>query len=268
MDNALKTNSVLAITGIIGVLIINALAVLLPINEMSTGDVSALYPNYFVPAGFTFSIWSVIYLLLIAYCIYTLKIAFRPQGYQQVRPLLSPLSKLFLITCLFNIGWIFLWHYLQVRLSLVVMISLLVTLIIIYREILYYRDDFSFQQWMLIQAPFSVYLGWISVATIANTTAVLVNGGWDGGPLSPVHWAALMMLVATALGVYFVWKWKDPAYALVICWALFGIYKKQENGPAVLTTTALIGMALLLVIIGIHYWKRSQKKSRVMNPGP
>ena len=259
--NTLKTRSILANISMIVVVVVNALAVLLPINQMSTGAISDLYPNYFVPAGFTFSIWSIIYLFLIAFCGYSAWYVFGKTEAKTKDGFLSALLKYFIITCLINCTWIICWHYLQIQLSLLVMLAFLVTLIFIYRLILQNRQQLSGPTWFFIQVPFSIYLGWISVATIANATALLVHSGWEGGFLSPVSWSSIMMLVATGLGFIFLWKWRDRAYTLVICWALYGIYFKQNDQP-LLARTALIGIVLLLLAMVYQYWRASKK-----NPG-
>jgi hypothetical protein len=258
MTNTLKTRSVLAIVSMLVVVIVNAMAVLLPINQMSTGAISDLYPNYFVPAGFTFSIWSIIYLFLIAFCGYSAWYAFGKTGTKTKDGFLSELLKYFVITCIINCSWIICWHYLQIQLSLLVMLAFLVTLILIYRLILQNRQQLSGPTWFFIQVPFSIYLGWISVATIANATALLVHSGWEGGVISPVSWSSIMMLVATGLGLIFLWQWKDRTYTLVICWALYGIYFKQGEQP-LLARTAVIGIVLLLLAMAYQYWRGSKK---------
>lgn len=258
MTNSLRANSVVAVISMVTVLVVNSLAVLLPINQMSTGAISDLYPNYFVPAGFTFSIWSIIYLLLLCFCGYSIWYAFRKTENRSLESMLSKLLIYFIITCIINCSWIFLWHYLQIQLSLVVMLAFLITLIFIYRLLLEHRSGFSGTASFFLQVPFSVYLGWISVATIANTTALLVHSGWEGGFLSPISWAAIMMVVAVVLGLLFLLKWRDSAYALVICWALYGIYFKQNDEP-LLARTAAIGIGILLIVIFYHSWRRIKK---------
>ena len=261
MINSIKSSSLLASLLMVTVIIVNAMAVLLPINQMSTGAISDLYPNYFVPAGFTFSIWSLIYLLLISFCGYTIWYAFSKTETSLPQRVIRKLLFYFILTCVINCSWIFLWHYLQIHLSLAVMLAFLITLILIYQILLENRSKFSRAGYIFLHIPFSVYLGWISVATIANTTALLVHAGWDGGLLSPVTWASIMMTVAVLLGLLFLLKWKDKAYALVICWALYGIYFKQNDEP-LLAKTASIGIIVLLLVIIYQYLKTIKK-----NPG-
>lgn len=261
MADQLKSRSIAALVAMAGVIVVNSLAVLLPINQMSTGAISDLYPNYFVPAGFTFSIWSTIYLLLFIFCGYTIWFAFSDQPNTKIRQLLPGLLNLFLLTCIINCTWIFLWHYLQIQVSLAVMLLFLITLILIYKKLLDNKAALFGAAYFFLQVPFSVYLGWISVATIANTTAVLVASGYEGGFLSPINWAVVMMLAAVLLGLLFLFRWKDKAYPLVICWALYGIYFKQGD-ISILAGTAAIGIGILLLSLLLEYFRQSKK-----NPG-
>lgn len=258
----------LAVTGflaMLAVIAINAMAVLLPLNNMSTGAISDLYPNLFVPAGFTFSIWSLIYILLLMFTIYQVLIASgrvlnpmaaagRPGSVNQLAIL-----RLFLYTCILNISWIFLWHYLQVRLSVIVMLLFLVTLIALHRKLLALKNISAGQQ-LFIRLPVSVYLGWISVATIANTTAWLVSESWSGWGIPPETWSSGAIITATLLGVLALIRWRDLAYAGVISWALYGIsYKQQDH--ALVAGTATACMVLLLAGIVFIFFKNRLVKS-------
>lgn len=148
-----------------GMIIMNYLANALPLNNVTTGQLSDSYPNLFVPAGITFSIWGVIYLLLAIFCV----IQFT--GANQV--VISKIGLLFAATCILNGLWIVAWHYRLVGLSLLIMTAFLISLIII--NILIKGLTFSF-----VKAAFGVYLGWICIATIANVTTLLVSIGWSG----------------------------------------------------------------------------------------
>lgn len=260
-----KTLSLTTIVAMLAVLAVNAMAVLLPLNNMSTGAISDLYPNLFVPAGFTFSIWSVIYILLIMFTVYQAMMAFgstlnpmAPAG-RTSSPLQLSILRLFLLTCALNIGWIFLWHYLQIRLSVIVMLLFLATLILLHRRLLGLKNLSAGQQ-LFIRTPISVYFGWISVATIANITAWLVAEDWNGWGIGAETWSSLMIITASILGGYALLKWKDMAYALVICWALYGIFFKQQD-HALVAKTAIAGMVILLAGTGFTFLKKRVSKS-------
>ncbi|MBC6491207.1 TspO/MBR family protein [Flavihumibacter stibioxidans] len=258
----------LAVTGFIAmlaVIAINAMAVLLPLNNMSTGAISDLYPNLFVPAGFTFSIWSLIYILLLMFNIYQVLIAsgkvlnpLAPAGRGSSEIQMSVL-RLFLLTCILNISWIFLWHYLQIRLSVIIMLLFLVSLIALHRKLLALKNISAGQQ-LFIRLPVSVYLGWISVATIANITAWLVSESWSGWGIQPETWSSGMIITATLLGVLALIKWRDLAYTGVISWALYGIYSKQHD-HALVAKTATAGMVILLAGIVFTFLKKRAAKS-------
>lgn len=233
------------------VILVNTLAIVLPINGMDTGRISDRYPNLFVPAGFTFSIWSVIYLLLLLFCAYSLKTAFAKEIDTESTRALEKIAPLFFLSCLLNISWILLWHYLYIELSVVVMLLFLATLIRIFLQLVSYKNKLSALQGAFIRLPFSVYLGWISVATVANITAMLVHAGWDGFGIQEAWWSATMIFIAVILGNIFLYKWKDLGYGLVIGWALFGIYSKQMENSTVVGYAALVG--LIVLAIGFAY---------------
>ena len=174
----------------VGVIAVNALANILPINGYNTGQISAFYPNAFVPAGFTFSIWGVIYLLLLAYTIGYTYYSIQRQAYPKAFRFIEHVNTYFLLTCIFNMAWIVAWHYLQIELSVLIMLLFLSTLIQLFLKTKTMALDLSLTQRFILQTPFIVYLGWISVATIANITALLVAYKWTALNIAPVYWSA------------------------------------------------------------------------------
>jgi hypothetical protein len=231
-----------------GMIAVNAMANALPINGYNTGQVSAFYPNRFVPAGFTFGIWSIIYSLLIGFVVVSTRwLWYQPDSVQG--QLARRISPFFIVTCMLNMGWIVAWHYLQVGLSVVIMLGFLFVLIRIYLKLQVWRDMLkpALRLWLYI--PFVVYLAWISVATIANITAWLVSHEWTGLGLDPSAWSITMIVIATALGLYFLWKRRETAYALVIAWALFGINSAQSPQYPAIGYAALAGMTALLLSV-------------------
>lgn len=238
----MKLLATLNVLALAGVLTTNALANILPINGMNTGEVSALYPSLFTPAGFTFSIWSVIYLLLIGFAMVQWKVLSKPY--------FTELSLWFLLSSLANVCWIFAWHYLFIYASVLIMLMLLFSLTKIFLLLQPIHIN-SLTEKIFIKLPFIFYLSWICVATIANTSALFVSLSWDGGILSPVTWTIMMISIASALGVYISWRFREPAFMIVLIWALFGIYSKwhgTENNS--IATTALAE----LVIVGVLFF--------------
>lgn len=242
-----KLLAILNWLALILMLTVNTLANSLPINGYNTGQVSAFYPNLFVPDGFTFSIWLVIYLLLISFVVLSTKWLWGGDDTAAFR-LSKTISPLFILTCLLNAGWIIAWHYLQVGISVMIMLAFLGMLMYIYLRLQEFRTGLTAVQKLFLYAPFVVYLGWISVATIANITALLVHNNWNGSPLSPAVWSITMIVIATILGLIFTWSRADRAYGLVIAWALLGIYRGQSTQTPSIGYAALAGIVILLLI--------------------
>lgn len=226
--------TILNSVALMAVLTVNALANILPINGLNTGQVSDFYPNLFTPAGFTFSIWSIIYLLLIIFVIYQFRI--------RNQPFFAELSLWFLLSCIANISWILAWHHLLIWASLAIMIVLLFSLIRIFLLLQPYRLTWPEKFW--VKLPFTFYFSWICVATIANVSALLVSIGWEGSFLTPAVWAIVMCIVATLLAIFIAIRFQEPAFLVVLMWALFGIYSKHMN-----TTNQQIATIALMEII-------------------
>lgn len=246
----------------LGVIAVNALANILPINGYNTGQIAAFYPNAFVPAGFTFSIWGVIYLLLLSYTIgytyYTLKQEQFPKAYAFI----ERINFYFLMTCVLNMTWILAWHYLQIELSVVIMILFLITLIQLFLKSNTMAVALTRTQKFILQTPFIVYLGWISVATIANITALLVAYQWNALNIAPVYWSAIMILIAIVLAVLMLKKFKAIPFALVVAWALWGIYHAQGLAAPTLARITAGGIGLLITASLFTFFNHN-KKSKI-----
>lgn len=242
-----KFLSILNIIGFLGTVIVNSLANALPINNKTTGELSDMYPNLFVPAGITFSIWGVIYILMAIFVIYQAVVVFGKNADQS--NFTGNIGILFFNTCLANIAWIFAWHYQVLWVSLALMIVLLVTLIIIYLQLNIGKSDAGNKEKYMVHLLFSVYLGWITIATVANVTALLVNAGWNGFVLGPQFWTVLMIIVGLAITVVMLFQKKDIFYALVVDWAILGILIKRLSVPSEPAQAVVITTIVVLVII-------------------
>jgi len=242
-----------------GVIAVNALANILPINGYNTGQISAFYPNAFVPAGFTFSIWGVIYLLLLSYTIgftyYTLK----QEQYPKAFTFIERINLYFLLTCLLNMAWIVAWHYLQIELSVVIMLLFLITLIQLFLKSSTIANALTSTQKFILQTPFIVYLGWISVATIANSTALLVAYKWNAFSISPIYWSAAMILIAIVLAMLMLKKFKAVPFALVVAWALWGIYHAQGPAAPILANLTAGGIGVLITLVLFTFFNKNIK---------
>jgi hypothetical protein len=196
----------------------------------------------------TFAIWSLIYSLLLVFVVMSTVTAWKRDG-TVVTSLTAKLLPWFMFTCVLNAGWIVAWHYLQVGLSVMIMLIFLITLVRIYLMLQADRKSLSPMQRIWLYIPFIVYLGWISVATIANITALLVSHQWSGWGLDASSWSIIMILIASALGLVFGWFRKDAAYALVIAWALFGIYRGQGRSDSSVGTISALCAAILCITV-------------------
>jgi len=241
------TLSLLNLLGFLGTVIVNALANILPINGITTAKLSELYPNLFVPAGLTFAIWGLIYVLLGIFVIYPLIPSVKRDA--QKVDFVRRIGPLFFISCLANIGWIFAWHYKILPLSLVLMLILLGCLLAIYLRLNIGKSEATRAERYLVHLPFSVYLGWITIATIANVTALLVNIGWTGWGLGEQFWAVAVIIVGIAIALSILFTRKDIFYCLVVDWALLGILLKRLSDTTVPDRSVeLITIAGMMVI--------------------
>ena len=240
----------------VAMIAVNVLANALPINGRTTGAISDAYQNLFAPSGLTFAIWGVIYLLLGAHVLYQLGLFHSPDdkggaGDSRRVALLERVGVLFSLSSLANVAWILSWHYDLILLSTLLLTTMLVLLVLITRTIL--AADLSPRDRALVRLPFSVYFGWLTVATIANITVWLVSIGWDGFGIPESIWAVAIIAVGAIIGTAVIVRDFDIAYGLVLVWAYLGIWIKHTsatgfNGayPAVIAT-ALVGIAALLV---------------------
>jgi hypothetical protein len=222
--------NVIAVIATIG---INGLANALPLNGVTTGEISDRFDVYFVPAGYVFSIWGVIYLGLIAFAIY------QALPSQRDNPRLIRVGYLFALSCVANIAWLFLWHYELFPLTLIAMVALLGLLISIYTRLGIGREEAPATEQWLVRLPFSIYLGWVSVATIANVTSLLDYLGWNGWGISEVAWTVVMLVIGAGLTTVVSLSRRDVAYALVIVWAFVGIAVKHTGTPTVAITAVV-----------------------------
>ena len=235
----------------VATIVVNGLANALPINNKTTGQLSDAYPNLFVPVGWTFSIWAVIYLLLAIFVVYQLICAARKNTLGE--SIIKKISWLFAASSLANMAWIFVWHYERIVLSFVVMLILLGSLVAIYLRLDIGRSNATRAERYLVHLPFSVYLAWISVATIANTTVLLVSLRWNRFGLSEVFWMVLIVLVVIALALTAIFKRRDIFYGIVVDWALFGILYKRltVDSEPFWSVVAVVGGGLVLITAGI-----------------
>ena len=225
-----------------GMVVMNYLANALPLNNRTTGELSDSFPNLFVPAGITFSIWGVIYLLLLIYCI----VQFTGSNQEVI----ADIGGFFGISCILNALWIVFWHYGKLPASLIVMLGLLISLIYInlYIKVL----PFGF-----IKAAFGIYLGWICIATIANVTALLVMSGWNGFGISEEAWTIVMISVGTLLASLTLFRLLNPFIGLSVIWAFTGIIIKRSEDYRSIVITASIAIAIVTIVTIYGFFRKS-----------
>ncbi len=248
----LTLRHLLNILAFVVVIVVNALANTLPFNGLSTGDIANSYPSLFTPAGYVFAIWGLIYLLLAVFALYQALPAHR----DNLR--LARLGYLFVISCALNIAWLFSWHYLQITLSMLLMLGLLVTLVLIYQRLKIGQGHVSRGESLAVRLPFSVYLGWITVATVANASVFLLELGVRGGWAAP-FWAFVMLAAATLIGLTMLRRRGDVAFVGVLIWAFVGIAVRQWGGEALLVLAA----AAAAVYLGYEVVRRVRSSEAV-----
>lgn len=226
------------LTVILG-LTVNILAVSLPLNGQDTAEISDRFKVYFVPAGYVFSIWGIIYLGWIAFTIFQ----FSPS--QRQNPRLRRLGYLFALSNIANAAWLFCWHYNLFGLSVLVMLTLLGLLIASYLRLNVNRSPVPRTEYWSVDVLFSIYLGWITVATVANIADWLYFIDWNGFGIPAQTWTVIMLLVASLLGLAMTLIRRDIAYVAVLAWAFTGIAIKQTTAPIVILSAAIAAVAML-----------------------
>lgn len=234
---------VLVVLSTIGLIVVNAMASILPLNGLDTGEISDRFDVYFVPAGYVFAIWGLIYLALIGYSVY------QALPSQRENPRLRSIGYLYVLSCLANVGWLFLWHYEIFELTIFAMAALLLLLIAIYLRLGIGRIRVTRGEIWLAQVPFSIYLGWITVATIANTTSLLDYMNWSGWGLDPETWAITMLIVGAVVAGLVGTRRGDIAYVLVIVWAFVGIAIKHSDAFYIALTAAIAAVVVALTLV-------------------
>jgi hypothetical protein len=241
---------------LIAMLTVNALSSALPINGVTPKEVSDRYPNLFVPAPLTFAIWGVIYILVIAYTLYLFGL-FRRKGEALNATLLKRTGIVFIITSVLNLSWVIAWHYGLLTVSFLLLVLFLIALIDM-RLIIRAQEPLSIKEKWFVRLPFSVYFGWVTVATIAGATALLVGNGFGGLGLSEAAWTVIILLVGGAIGIATALRFRDVPYLLVFIWAYANILTNHLS-PAgfagaftgVIATLALSLAAFVAVIAAL-----------------
>jgi len=253
MKDILRQMSV--ILTVLATLVVNALANILPINGQNTGEISDRFNVYFVPAGYVFSIWGLIYLGLVAFAIY------QALPSQRENSRLRAVGWWISLGGLANIAWLLLWHYERFPLTLLAMLILLATLIVTYLRLGIGCTDATTGEKWAVRLPFSIYLGWITVATVANVTSLLDYLQWDGFGITPEVWMVIVLAAVLIIAVLMNLTRRDAAYAAVLLWALAGIAIKHATVTAVALPTWIAFGVVALTLAAAYFLRRVGSKS-------
>jgi translocator protein len=216
-------------------IIVNALASVGYINDVSPAAVSEKYPTIITPAGYAFSIWSLIYVGMIAFSIYQM-LPTKAANFRSVR---MP----YILSCILNCAWIFAWHHDLIGISFLIIVALAVTLFWICFAL---RETGSYLDSLFSKAPFGIYFGWLTCATLVNVFVLLRANGFDA---QSTFLGVIAIIAATACAILVRWKLTNFLYPVAVAWALTAIAVKQSgNTPIVLA--AAFGTVTCLVTAG------------------
>jgi benzodiazapine receptor len=237
------------VVSVVVTIVVNILANALLFNGTGTGVISDSFEVFFVPAGYVFSIWGLIYIGLIAFAV------FQALPSQRENPRLRRIGNIFLLSSVANIAWLFFWHYFWNKalfpLTLVDMLVLLGTLIAIYLRLGTGRSEAPLGERLAVRLPFSIYLGWITVATIANVTDLFYHWGWRPAAGPAQVWAVVVLGAAVAIAALMSYFRADVAYLAVLVWAFVGIALNplpRFDGATIVTTGAWVAAGLVAVL--------------------
>lgn len=264
--NSNKRHDILKVANLvsfIGVLVLNFLANYLPINGVSTAELSDMYPNLVVPMGFTFSIWGVIYVYLAVFIAYQFTSS-KTVGFT-MSTALDRVGIFFVISSIGNMAWIVLWHYQNLIGSLLAIIVMLLSLLVIYVRVNGRGYTLDRSEKLMVRNPFSIYLAWISLATILNLTALLVDNGWDAVSTSGQFWALGVYAILIVISAIVLSTKKDIVFNLVYIWALIGVaYRQIEvfnmEYRLVYWGSIVTMIAIVLLVIKFVFWDKKKDK--------
>jgi translocator protein len=224
---------------------VNGAANAVPLNGQTTASISDRFAVFVIPAGYVFAIWGLIYLGLLAFAIHQA----RPS--RAADPRLRRIGWLAVLSNVLNGTWILAWHWELFPLTLALMLGLLATLVVIAERLQVGRAPTTGADRWAVNVSWSVYLGWITVATITNVAAVLAAAGFDGAGIDPVAWAVGVLLVGVAIGGWWLATRQAVAYGLVLVWAYAGIAVKEQATQAVAVTALLGAAAFAALVLGV-----------------
>ncbi len=244
----------------LGMVAANGMATALSPSGKNVGEISDQFQNFFTPAGYVFSIWGLIYSALFAFTVY------QALPSQADNPRIQSIEGWYIASCFFNGAWMVVWQRELFPVSLAIMLGLLVSLVGLYIRLDSSRFEVSTRESWLVHWPFSVYLGWITIATAANTTIVLQWAGWDGAGIAPKVWGAILLGIAFLIVVAVTYSRLDKAYMLVLTWASLGIFVKYKNTLVVSITAGVVALASFLIALTLYRIQQTQTGETSLGP--
>jgi hypothetical protein len=224
------------------------------IGGKNTADISNANFTLITPAGYVFSIWGVIYLLLGIFVVFQALPSEKSKEYHK------KIGWLFVLSSICNIVWLFLWQFEYLVLSVILMFMLLASLIFIYLRLNIGKSKVGLREKLTIHLPFSTYLGWITIASIANVSATMVSLNWDGFGVNPATWATLIVIIALAIAILVAVTRKDIAYALVVTWAFIGIAVGQSGNQSIATLAQASAIVVLITLVASILFTKYRRK--------
>ena len=209
----------------------------------NTAEISDANLTLITPAGYVFSIWGIIYVLLGIFVIFQALPREKEKKYH------GKIGWLFVLSSVFNIIWLFLWQFEFLVFSVILMFLLLASLILIYLRLDIGKSDVGIREKLTVHLPFSTYLGWITIASIANVSVTLVSLEWDGFGISLETWATIIVIIALLISILVLVTRKDIAYGLVIIWAFVGIAVGQSGNQNIVTLTQVSAIIVLITLV-------------------
>jgi benzodiazapine receptor len=220
----------------------------------NTAEISNANFTLITPAGYVFSIWGIIYFLLGIF------IVFQALPSEKNREYHKKIGWFFVLSSICNIVWLFLWQFEYLVFSVILMFLLLASLIIIYLRLDIGKSKVGLREKLTIHLPFSTYLGWITIASIANVSVTLVSLNWDGFGINPATWATLIVITALAIAILVLVTRKDIAYGLIIIWAFVGIAANQSGNQSIVTLAQVSAVIVLLTLVASVLFAKFKQK--------
>ncbi|OMF65581.1 hypothetical protein [Paenibacillus glucanolyticus] len=237
-----------------GVITVNVLSGILPLGGRTTGEISDMYYTAITPAGYAFTIWSVIYVLLLFFVIYQLR---RDTG---TRDSVRSIGPWFILSCVFNMAWLVLWHYLYIEWSVIVMLLLLLTLWVLYVR----THSISYPttgEKLFLQLPFSLYIGWVCPAFIVNVAIVIQKNGWSFLGLNETTLGIVLLCIGALVAILIGLRYRDSIVPLVFTWAYISIAAEHRETDAILMTAFILSVVLFVYAVWL-FFSRNRRRSR------